>query len=1753
MAENQQNQQNPQDLNSAKINSYTKGLIKDYNDSFVPEGVWTNAINAVTNSHLGDTGTIGNEPSNVYCTKAPYEVIGIIRREASTWVIFSTNNFIGEIGIFNEFDCSYTKVVSSSCLHFRTSNLITGVVQVNVDCTYTVFFADGLNPDRALNLDRVPYQIQKYDTTDPDCPIPVYYNPLKLDCSKIRLHYLIDTPCFKLTKSISGGSLFNGSYQVAIAYSISGTRVTDYFSLSNIASIWTHENNGGSLDVVIDTIDTNFEEFQLVLISTVNEKASAKIIGYYSTTQTLVHIDNNNDTLTSVPLSDIPLNRAVYETSDDMFLLNSYLLRSGVKTKYDFNYQPLANQIVAKWVQVEYPADYYIKGNNNTGYLRDEIYSFFIRWVYKTGNKSASYHIPGRPPRTYDLALVTTSDVMPYDNNKSASAPRWMVYNTAITTGGAGSLPDGGNIKNAGYMAYWESTNKYPVKPEIYNASAYPWSTLTTAPYPNTQIADYDLCGDNIRHHKFPDDQFAPLYVTASNSIQILGVKFENIKPPVDLQGNLIEDVVGYEILRGSREGNKTIIAKGIINNMGQYSIPNQVGSSALYQNYPYNSLQNDYYLHQNTWYNAPGPQDHDDTGYPLNSYRRDYFSFHSPDPNFRAIYLNPSEIKVYTTYSGQSVGNFVEPYGHPKYKLPSQGAFIGSLLLGLGNAITMMMGQQTTVKGNSLSVGGQVGLQAAASAGAPGGNASSAAMTAIGGTGFYGQMPLVGTSTGGGAAGVNLGTINTTSTDFSILNPTSTKPDIISNYISRIELLLLVGTVGGYFLTKGFGTAMKAITELLPWKQYALQYNSHAFYNNIKILPSTIRRQVDKARYLDSNVQTFDTTYVVNNFMRPKAVIVKTINTIADPTVIDNSRQTVNQLKQWNDISKTVYSTASAHYAGLKVDFKNVYGQLSSIVQLPIGTCAQLVKPIVGKPNASEVYFNGDTYVNRYTEKNVFPLFTQWAFNLPNGTDFDYKLYANVPYPRYWATFEDLDVNDINLNWPIQLSKSPIKIIKSIINAFTGFISNPIGTITSIVTGPSNKVFLDRDPNSYKLKIKDALKKTFYIKNGYFYLFVNGVRDFFVESEINLACRDYGTLITEQFYNPYGYTNLYDLFRSDIINVPEFFKYDFSLSASKLVTNYATWGSVLPLNYDPTVAETCYGYFPNRLVYSLEQDYEQNKDNWRIFLPNNYKDFDNKITSVKSINRTGSVILFQDAIPTTINGVDELQTTGGVKITLGDAGLFNQPFQTLVNSDLELEYASCQDSRSVINTPYGVYWVSQKNGKIMQLIGNQVTDISMNGMRYWFTQNLKYNLLKQIPGYPHTDNPVKGVGCQTVYDNQYEIIYFSKKDYRVTDLRSPENPNGKVVYIPETGEFQIPNNIYSIAVNYTSGLELTDGDQIQGTIDGVTTFTCTYTAGETTTFIATFVKCLVDNIKVNSLISSVVSEIGATAFNITITPKDVSTPIPTIEFNIINSLGESAPIYVSNTETAIVDPTDSQYFEDCSWTISYDPKTKMWLSFHDWHPDLMFPSNDHFYTILDNKFWKHNSICNSYGNYYDKNYGWEIEFPVNTGSTITTIKSVEYTLEVLKFNTDCADPYHVLDGNFDQAVIYNTEQVSGYLNLHIKPKNNPLALLSYPKINLDSIDIHVAKEENKYRFNQFWDTTRDRGEFSGKQFTLFDTEYNGYRKNINPNAVNYTKSPLQRKKFRHYGNRLILRRFMSGDQKMNLKVVTTKETLSPR
>jgi len=231
--------------------------------------------------------------------------------------------------------------------------------------------------------------------------------------------------------------------------------------------------------------------------------------------------------------------KPAYEKSDAMYVVNDYLIRQGPTEQFDFNYQPIANQIKTNWVVAEYPSNYYYKGGNKTGFLRDEVYSFFIRWIYNTGERSKSYHIPGRPPKLagenqYNEIINETAQS---NGINALNGPNYNfeIFDTSTVSSLTPTpLTDGGVILGRGEMGYWQSTEKYPAtKPEIWNATYIdPTNGVNIGATSNQQ---FDLCGKNIRHHKMPTEEKNPIlqiHSTTSDAVRILGVEFTNIGRP---------------------------------------------------------------------------------------------------------------------------------------------------------------------------------------------------------------------------------------------------------------------------------------------------------------------------------------------------------------------------------------------------------------------------------------------------------------------------------------------------------------------------------------------------------------------------------------------------------------------------------------------------------------------------------------------------------------------------------------------------------------------------------------------------------------------------------------------------------------------------------------------------------------------------------------------------------------------------------------------------------------------------------------------------------------------------------------------------------------------------------------------------------------------------------------------------------------------------------------------------------------------
>jgi hypothetical protein len=752
-----------QDNNPTSTRRFDKSLNEDVNDYHLPENSWTHARNAINNSRTGDLGKLGNEPSNLPCGEAittrinpgtRLTIIGVVHLYADIWAIFSTNNTISQISIFKENLCQMISIIEdNTCLNFKTTNLIKGVSRANSTCVFGIYWDDTNNVSRTINVDienignNFPFLVDSNyqpivpQQTNPNSPIPwvtncvttnncvTCDNTYQIDCEKIRISRLIEVPCVEILKGISGGTLLNGSYAIAVAYAINGIKASDWY-VSNIQALFDHNNIASSIDVSMNSLDQTFDEVIIAIISYTNEQSIARQAGVYSTRQKRLSFDTIDSTWPSIPISQIPIMTPVIEKTDAMFNVGDYLVRSGTTTKEDFNYQPLANQIVVKWQSVEYPTNYYRNGGNKTNYMRDEVYPFFIRWVYDTGDKSSAYHIPGRGAIPFELA-PTSSNALE-DEISGLINYKWLVENTAIYTGNPNTnLPDGGVVVGEGLMGYWESTELYPDrKPQVWNSVTNPLGLINNIPNTggfNTSVNPYDLvaagisiplttldlCGTPIRHHRFPDlfvkdivgtSSTATEYLNATkDKIRIMGVKFENIKYPLMNDGvTAIPGVVGYEILRGTRNGNKTILAKGLISNMRTYNIPNS-NIKGLYPNYPYNDLYDDPFLSTSeitpqvcspfNGTNSPSTN-YNAVGYGNTS--KQYLTFHSPDTNFKDPYLSSSELKLHGEMNGGVIGQFQKSEEHPKHKLITNFTFVVSAIAGLGTAILAMNGKRT-------------------------------------------------------------------------------------------------------------------------------------------------------------------------------------------------------------------------------------------------------------------------------------------------------------------------------------------------------------------------------------------------------------------------------------------------------------------------------------------------------------------------------------------------------------------------------------------------------------------------------------------------------------------------------------------------------------------------------------------------------------------------------------------------------------------------------------------------------------------------------------------------------------------------------------------------------------------------------------------------------------------------------------------------------------------------------------------------
>lgn len=593
-------------------NNATTGLNLDQTVNQIPKGKLTYALNAAVENFDANSVNYQNEPGNEFCLEFPegYVLIGthaIFERNKHVFFLVNPETGGSEIGYMDNNDCVYHTYVNAPCLNFNINHPIHKSVHRITECATEVYWTDGFNPRRYIDLnpENLPYILI---SGTPACD-PVYGD--QIDCNGLNVQPNFAIPQLDVTKITTGGELLAGTYQFAIQYCDANSNpYTSYYSVTNptpIAdpSLTTPNFNypvGKSIELTVSNLESSglYQYFNIAVIKTINGISSVELIGTYfidDLTQTITYTGQNKTNI-RLTVDDIFEKFPYYEIAQDVTAVRDILVWDQLTSVERINYQQIANGITLQWETHRIPANETyadeFNATNLRGYLRDEVYAFEIVFLLNNGKQTDGFHIPGRLANANDLFPVpTTNDdfIGDPEDPVAGTSPYWKIYNTATVTGfspGYSTATDYKGPYQYGEFSYWQSTEEYPCNKELWG----------------------DLAGQKIRHHKFPDVLVSPIFESAlftgqdsmviqKDAIFPLGVRIDvqQVQALINSSNLTAEQksqIAGFKIIRGDRSTNKSIVAKGILRNVGKYD---REGTEYYFPNYPYNDLRQDPFL----------------------------------------------------------------------------------------------------------------------------------------------------------------------------------------------------------------------------------------------------------------------------------------------------------------------------------------------------------------------------------------------------------------------------------------------------------------------------------------------------------------------------------------------------------------------------------------------------------------------------------------------------------------------------------------------------------------------------------------------------------------------------------------------------------------------------------------------------------------------------------------------------------------------------------------------------------------------------------------------------------------------------------------------------------------------------------------------------------------------------------------------------------------------------------------------------
>ena len=1428
-----------------EYNNATVGLNMDQSVNQIKPGTLTYALNAAVENFDSNSVNYQNEPGNELCISFPsgYSLIGrYFIQEKSKHIFFLANATTGksEIGYMDNNNCTYNTLVNADCLNFSLDYPIHKVVHRITNCATEIYWTDGINARRYMDIDNIPYITEI---------IPNSCNTFKtteLDCNKLKIQPNFSIPQLEVIDVVSGGELLAGTYQFAAQYSdISGNPYTSYYSVTNpcpiadpgITTVNFNYNVGKSIIINVSNLETSgqFQYFNLAVIKTINNVASVELLGTYYIDNYFKKISYTGQNVTNIDLTmnDIFEKFPYYDIAQDITVAQDILIWDQLSAIDRTNYQRIANQISLLWETWRIPAtqNYSDEFNatNLRGYLRDEVYAIEIVFLLDNGKQTDGFHIPGRVLSIDELIqpdiYPTNPDFIGNPDPLTGASPYWKIYNTGSVLGTNSSYTDDSNYKGKyqyGEFAYWESEDTYPCNEKVWG----------------------ELAGKPIRHHKFPDILISPAFETVtpvieankylvemsmSSAVYPIGLKIDinQIKGLInssDLTKEEKAEIIGFKIVRGDRGTNKSIIAKGMLRNIGTYTREEEV---FYYPNYPYNDLNEDPFLltTNNAYAEVCTPfnlviknfNKKDALG---NYLEIEYIDCNTNKKASQKFYKLSSEAKphivcsiIKPTILGPGIINkrkqtkdgpvifwnciaYVSYSNYDIWEIEPEGWRAGFKACWLD-----------PVFGDSIFLNG-----------APFGLKDK-----------YKIQTLVGTEPEncGGSERWNLRKIGTIRIPNCTLN--TAQAPIPSNDNARTRQVfnspetsfgqpflgdilklenVLYGAGKAHFvevkdnakyrllakeaqfvaLNSSFAiasgdivavfSAYQAYLEIyingITRKNYAYSFNSIASYSYASEINNNLgikQRELDIKKYLIPGVQNVGDDHNINNYNRETSVYLKTSET-KPAFPFPNNTDSLLSLGQplISDYSRfTIGDTKACATPQREQDIQVVsyYGSLKNIIVNQWGqmysyeTIDTGFQLLFNDSNPAEsTVFGGDTFISKFAYKTKLPFFLENRVNAPDDSDVFYDAIGNIAYPKFWHSARSILANYANL--------------------------------TNFVSYKAHNFDCPNDTSQYT-NANSGSELTYY--DGYFYMFAYGIPSFYCETSYNLDLRQAFNTKEGEFWPHVSSGIPDDWVQQSYVPIEQDNTYYYNVTYSK--QNKENFFSHLPNDWD----SKCYTKYPFRAIYSDIQntDADNRVNNWLIYRAISYFDFPQNyggLVSLDGIQNKAVLARFENK-SLLYNTMLTIDTSNPQAAYIGNPSLFRSS-PPIDFAETDLGYVGSQN-KFLLKIPQGQITVDAKRGQIFLISGSQAVDITGfgSGVNRFMTDHLAFEILRYYPTVD-VDNNFNGIGLHGVYDSKFDRIIITKLDYIPLDKDIKYDETTKEFYIESViNNFTFRDRVY--------------------------------------------------------------------------------------------------------------------------------------------------------------------------------------------------------------------------------------------------------------------------------------------------------------------------------------------------------------------